>query len=102
MKSAPPPPAQDGCYLAIEIGGTKLQVVAGTADGRFVDRRRFNVSAASGAEGIRAELSATLPALIAKHQPCAIVARHLRHFVMDAFQPGPRQVPGIGGVQPGN
>ena len=26
MKSAPPPPAKDVCYLAIEIGGTKLQV----------------------------------------------------------------------------
>jgi predicted NBD/HSP70 family sugar kinase len=49
-----------------------LQVVAGTAEGRFVDRGRFNVSAASGAEGIRAELSATLLALIEKHQPRAI------------------------------
>ena len=72
MKSATPTRAKDDCYLAIEIGGTKLPIVAGTADGRFFDRRRFDVSAASGAEGIRAELSATLPALIEKHQPRAI------------------------------
>ena len=72
MKSTTPSPAKDDCYLAIEIGGTKLQVVAGTARGRFVDQRRFTVTAASGAEGIRAQLAATLPALITKHQPRAI------------------------------
>jgi predicted NBD/HSP70 family sugar kinase len=79
MKSATPARAKEDCYLAIEIGGTKLQVVAGTADGRFFDRRRFNVSAASGAEGIWAELSATLPALIEKHQPRAIGVGYRKH-----------------------
>lgn len=72
VKLAPPHPAKDGCFLAIEIGGTKLQVVAGTAGGRIVDRHRCTVIAAAGAEGIRAELSAALPALIAKHHPRAI------------------------------
>ena len=39
--------------LAIEIGGTKLQMVVGTREGVILERRRFTVESERGAEGIR-------------------------------------------------
>lgn len=59
-------------FLAIEIGGTKLQVCAGTADGAIVARARFAVDRAGGGEGIRAQIIGALPELIAKWGPRAI------------------------------
>ena len=59
-------------FLAIEIGGTKLQVCAGGADGSIFDRLRFAVDRAAGGEGIRAQIAGALPELIAKWQPHAI------------------------------
>ena len=59
-------------FLAIEIGGTKLQVCAGGADGGIVERRRFAVDRAAGGEGIRAQIAGALPELIAKWKPQAI------------------------------
>ena len=59
-------------FLAIEIGGTKLQVCAGTADGAIVARVRFAVDRAGGGEGIRAQIIGALPELIAKWGPRAI------------------------------
>lgn len=59
-------------FLAIEIGGTKLQVCAGTADGAIVARARFAVDRAGGGEGIRAQIIGALPDLIAKWGPRAI------------------------------
>ena len=59
-------------FLAIEIGGTKLQVCAGSADGAILDRRRFAVDRAAGGEGIRAQIAGVLPELIAQWQPQAI------------------------------
>ena len=59
-------------FLAIEIGGTKLQVCAGTADGAIVARARFAVERAAGGEGIRAQIIGALPDLIAKWSPRAI------------------------------
>ena len=59
-------------FLAIEIGGTKLQICAGTADGAIVARERFAVDRASGGEGIRAQIASTLPELIAKWKPHAV------------------------------
>ena len=59
-------------FLAIEIGGTKLQVCAGTADGAIVARARFAVDRAAGGEGIRAQIIGALPELIAKWSPRAI------------------------------
>jgi glucokinase len=58
--------------LGVEIGGTKLQVVCGTADGRITDRQRFTVDRDAGGEGIRAQVATTIPALIARHTPRAI------------------------------
>lgn len=59
-------------FVAIEIGGTKLQLSAGTADGNIVDRLRFNVDRERGAEGIRGQIAQGVPELIAKWQPAAI------------------------------
>ena len=58
--------------LAIEIGGSKLQVVAGDEGGRILDRRRFAVERARGGEGIRAQIAEALPELIARWEPRAI------------------------------
>ncbi len=59
-------------FLAIEIGGTKLQVCAGSPDGAIVGRARFAVDRAAGAEGIRAHIAGALPDLIAKWSPRAV------------------------------
>ena len=52
--------------LGIEIGGTKLQVVAGNSSGQIVERYRHRVDPARGAAGILAQLTemfAQLPEL---------------------------------------
>jgi len=59
-------------FLAIEIGGSKLQLFAGTGGGEILDRRRFVVERERGAEGIRARIAEALPELIAKWKPAAI------------------------------
>ena len=59
-------------FLAIEIGGTKLQVCAGSPDGAIVGRTRFAVDREAGGEGIRAQIASALPDLIAKWSPRAI------------------------------
>lgn len=59
-------------HIAIEIGGTKLQLVAGDASGRIVDRRRLDVDKSRGGAGIRNQIAQTLPHLVASYQPTAI------------------------------
>lgn len=59
-------------YIGIEIGGTKLQLVAGDAGGRIIDRRRLDVVKARGGAGIRDQIAETLPRLIANYAPAAI------------------------------
>ena len=59
-------------YLAIEIGGSKIQVCAGTAEGGLVEQLRFKVDRAAGGEGIRKQIAEALPGLIERHQPQAI------------------------------
>jgi glucokinase len=59
-------------FLAIEIGGTKLQVCAGTADGEIVQRLRFAVAHEAGGEGIRSQIAQAVPGLIAQWKPRAI------------------------------
>jgi glucokinase len=59
-------------FVAIEIGGTKLQLCAGTAEGKILDRRRFIVDRARGAEGIRGQIAQAVPELIAEWHPAAI------------------------------
>jgi len=58
--------------LGVEIGGTKLQLVAGNERGEIHDRRRFIVDRARGGEGIRAQLASALPELVAAHRPTAL------------------------------
>jgi glucokinase len=59
-------------YIGIEIGGTKLQLVAGDADGVIKERRRFNVDKERGGEGIREQIAGALPELIATTKATAI------------------------------
>src|SRR5882672_1590045 len=59
-------------YLGIEIGGTKLQVVAGDAYGNIHERLRFSIAADLGAGGIREQIEKALPGLVQKHKPAAI------------------------------
>jgi glucokinase len=58
--------------LGIEIGGTKLQLAAGDSHGKIHHRIRLAVDRASGAEGIRAQISAALPELMSRTRPVAI------------------------------
>jgi len=60
------------CYLAIEIGGTKLQIAVGDATGKLLQRHRFVVDRHHGAAGIRTQIQQTLPQLIHQHKPRAI------------------------------
>ena len=59
-------------FLGIEIGGTKLQLVAGDHSAAILDRARLAVDAAKGGDGIRAQLGAALPELVARWKPAAI------------------------------
>ncbi len=59
------------CYLGIEIGGTKLQIVAGVAQ-NICARHRFDVDRTKGGLGIRGQIEATIGQLLSKWQPAAI------------------------------
>jgi len=50
-------------YIGIEIGGTKLQLVAGDAAGTILSRQRFSVVKADGAAGIQRQIEQGLIAL---------------------------------------
>ncbi len=58
--------------LGIEIGGTKLQLVAGDEAGHIRERRRLSVERLAGGVGIRQQIAAVLPELIASHRPVAV------------------------------
>lgn len=58
--------------IGIEIGGTKLQIVAGNTAGQIADRRRFNVDRVRGGRGIRDQIAGALPELIARWHPFAV------------------------------
>jgi len=58
--------------IGIEIGGTKLQLVAGRGDGVIRERRRFTVDRARGGEGIREQIAQALPELIRATKPRAL------------------------------
>jgi glucokinase len=59
-------------FLGIEIGGTKLQIVAGDASGKIHERRRFSVAAELAAKGIRDQIEQAVPELVQRHKPAAI------------------------------
>jgi len=58
--------------LAIEIGGTKLQLAIGDDAGAIKERRRFTVDKARGGAGIREQIAGALPALLSEARPVAI------------------------------
>jgi glucokinase len=53
-------------YLGIEIGGTKLQVGVGPDDGRLRGLWRGAVDTGAGPEGIRRQITAAVPRLLAE------------------------------------
>jgi len=59
-------------FLGIEIGGSKLQIVAGDETAGIIGRQRFTVDPARGADGIRRQIAAALPALTARWKPAAL------------------------------
>lgn len=58
-------------FLGIEIGGTKLQIVVGDRSAKIVERHRFAVDRAQGAEGIRRQIEGTLTRLVPLVKPVA-------------------------------
>jgi glucokinase len=52
--------------LGIEIGGTKLQLGLGRADGSLVHLERLRVAPEKGAEGIRGQIESAAPSLLAR------------------------------------
>lgn len=64
--------AKEIIYLGIEIGGTKLQIVTGNADGKILERHRLTVAPAEGAAGIRRQIEATLSKIVAVTKPAAV------------------------------
>src|SRR6266542_6643872 len=59
-------------YLGVEIGGTKLLIVAGDEAARILERRRLTVDRAQGAQGIREQIQAVLLELIPAFRPAGI------------------------------
>ena len=59
-------------FLGIEIGGTKLQLVAGDAAARITARVRLVVDKARGGAGIREQIQAALPVLLAQSRAVGI------------------------------
>jgi glucokinase len=55
-------------FLGIEIGGTKLQLGIGPGDGTLAGLWRGTVDVAAGPEGIRREIIAAIPVLLAKNK----------------------------------
>jgi glucokinase len=55
-------------YLGIEIGGTKLQLGIGPGDGTLAGLWRGTVDLAAGPEGIRRQIIAAVPELLAQSQ----------------------------------
>src|SRR4051794_491711 len=53
-------------FLGIEIGGTKLQLGLGRGDGVLTALWRGTVNPAAGSDGIRAQIIAAVPELLAK------------------------------------
>ena len=59
-------------FLAIEIGGSKLQLFVGDAAANILQRHRLPVDPAQGGAGIRRQIEAALQTLLPAVQPAAI------------------------------
>jgi glucokinase len=60
-----------GLYLGIEIGGSKLQIHAGTRRAEIVERNRFDIDASKGAGGIQSQIERAVPELARRIKPVA-------------------------------
>ena len=58
--------------LGIEIGGTKLQLVVGSASAEILERRRLAVDSVQGGVGIRQQIERVLPELLRAHDVASI------------------------------
>ena len=59
-------------HIGIEIGGTKIQLVAGNADGTFLERHRLAADRARGGAGIREQIASVVPGLMARHSVASV------------------------------
>jgi glucokinase len=59
----------NGTALGVEIGGTKLQILAVDSGDRIIERVKLPVDAHRGAAGIREQLEFQLPQLVSRHKP---------------------------------
>jgi glucokinase len=59
-------------FLAIEIGGTKLQIFVGDEQASILRRWRFDVEPKLGGAGIRAQIEAALPDILRAHDVAAV------------------------------
>ncbi len=59
-------------FLGIEIGGTKLQLVLGSADGQVLQRRKLPVEPERGGAGIREQVQNAVPELTARNTVQAV------------------------------
>jgi predicted NBD/HSP70 family sugar kinase len=48
-------------HIGIEIGGTKIQIVAGRAGDGFIERHRLAADRARGGAGIREQIASVVP-----------------------------------------
>ncbi len=67
----------DPCIIGVEIGGTKLQLAIGAAQGEILAVEQGRVAVESGAQGILAWLQQNMPALMQRagelgYRPAAI------------------------------
>ena len=58
--------------LGIEIGGTKLQLVTGTSEGKILDRQQLAVDPAAGGEGVRAQIAGVLARCQSRLDWCSV------------------------------
>ena len=58
-----------GVLFGVEIGGTKIQVVAGDQNRKILARHRFTVDPSRGAAGILAQIKSGFDALLQKFRP---------------------------------
>jgi glucokinase len=60
-----------GLYLGVEIGGSKLQILAGNRRAEIVERIRLDVDPATSGAGIRSQIERAIPELARRHKPVA-------------------------------
>jgi glucokinase len=58
-------------FLAIEIGGTKLQLAVGNEGAEILQRWRFEIDPVAGGLGIRSQIEAALPQILREHEVVA-------------------------------